>query len=92
MGSFAAPQSGYVAYRASKAAVNKVFQCLASDLAGEGIAVTSLHPGWVRTDMGGAGADIDVETSATGIRKVLDDLDMGRTGRFYAYDGEELAW
>lgn len=92
MGSFASPQSGHVAYRASKAAVNKLFQCLASDLAGERIAVTSLHPGWVRTDMGGAGADIDVQTSAAGIRKVLDDLDMSRTGRFYAYDGEELAW
>jgi len=92
MGSMASPQSGHVAYRASKAAVNKVFQCLASDLAEEGIAVTMLHPGWVRTDMGGQNADIDVRTSAQGIRQVLDGLDRNNSGRFYAYDGEELAW
>lgn len=92
MGSLASAQSGSVAYRASKAAVNKVFQCLASDLEAEGIAVAALHPGWVRTDMGGAGADISVETSAAGIRAVLDGLDMERTGRFYAYDGTELHW
>ncbi|MBN8830718.1 MAG: SDR family oxidoreductase [Sphingomonadales bacterium] len=92
MGSMALKNSDSVAYRASKAAVNKVVQCLATDLAGEGIAVASLHPGWVRTDMGGPGADIDVSTSASGIRKVLDGLSVGNTGKFWAYDGEELAW
>ncbi len=92
MGSMAAPQSGHLAYRASKAAVNKVVQCLAADLAGEGIAVASLHPGWVRTDMGGPGADIDVETSAAGLRQVLDGLSMENSGRFWAYDGEVLDW
>jgi NAD(P)-dependent dehydrogenase (short-subunit alcohol dehydrogenase family) len=92
MGSMAYAKSDHVAYRASKTAVNKVVQCLASDLEGEGIAVASLHPGWVRTDMGGSGADIEVSTSAAGIRKVLGDLSLGNTGRFWAYDGEELAW
>ncbi|MBB5986188.1 SDR family oxidoreductase [Sphingobium lignivorans] len=92
MGSMASPQSGHVAYRASKTAVNKVFQCLAADLSAEGIAVACLHPGWVRTDMGGAGADIDVATSAGGLRAVLDALDVARTGRFWNYDGSELAW
>ena len=92
MGSMASSQSGHVAYRASKAAVNKVVQCLASDLAKEGIAVASLHPGWVRTDMGGTGADIDVQTSAAGIRAVLDKLDTASTGRFWAYDGKQLDW
>lgn len=92
MGSMAYAKSDHVAYRASKAAVNKVVQCLATDLAEEGIAVASLHPGWVRTDMGGAGADIDVETSATGLRAVLAGLNLGNTGRFWAYDGEVLTW
>lgn len=92
MGSLQSTQPNFVAYRASKAAVNKVFQCLAGDLKEEGIAVAALHPGWVRTDMGGPGADLAVETSAAGIRKVLDELDLGRTGRFYAHDGTELEW
>lgn len=92
MGSMASAQSGSVAYRASKAAVNKVVQCLATDLAKEGLAVASLHPGWVRTDMGGAGADIDVQTSAAGIRNVLDKLDANNSGKFWAYDGKQLDW
>jgi NAD(P)-dependent dehydrogenase (short-subunit alcohol dehydrogenase family) len=92
MGSMAQTASNSVAYRASKAAVNKVVQCLAADLAGEGIAVASLHPGWVRTDMGGPGADISVTDSAAGIRSVLDRLNIETTGRFTAYDGEALDW
>jgi len=92
MGSMAEAASGSVAYRASKAAVNKVVQCLAADLAGEGIAVASLHPGWVRTDMGGSGADISVTDSAAGIRSVLAGLSVETTGRFTAYDGEALEW
>lgn len=84
--------SGHVAYRASKTAVNKVFQCVAADLADEGIAVAMLHPGWVRTDMGGAGADIEVTDSAAGIRRVLADLDVGTSGRFQTYAGEMLDW
>jgi NAD(P)-dependent dehydrogenase (short-subunit alcohol dehydrogenase family) len=92
MGSMAQTASNSVAYRASKAGVNKVVQCLAADLAGEGIAVVSLHPGWVRTDMGGQGADIAVTDSAAGIRTVLAALDVGNTGRFVAYDGEVLDW
>jgi len=92
MGSFHSTQPNFVAYRASKAAVNKVFQCLAGDLKQEGIAVAALHPGWVRTDMGGPGADLAVETSAAGIRKVLADLALERTGRFFSYDGTALQW
>jgi NAD(P)-dependent dehydrogenase (short-subunit alcohol dehydrogenase family) len=92
MGQLSSKQSGFVAYRASKAAVNKVFQCLAADLAGEGIAVAMLHPGWVRTDMGGPGADLDVSESASGIRKILASLDLSTTGRFMAWDGRQLDW
>lgn len=84
--------SGHVAYRASKTAVNKVFQCLAADLAGEGIAVAMLHPGWVRTDMGGPGADIEVSDSAAGIRQVLAGLSAETSGQFMAYNGEVLDW
>ncbi len=92
MGQLSSTQSGFVAYRASKAAVNKVFQCLALDLAGEGISVAMLHPGWVRTDMGGAGADLDVAESASGIRAVLAALNAASTGRFMTWDGRVLDW
>jgi NAD(P)-dependent dehydrogenase (short-subunit alcohol dehydrogenase family) len=92
MGQQTSKQSGFVAYRASKAAVNNVFRSLAIDLAGEGIAVAMLHPGWVRTDMGGVGADLDVSESAAGIRNVLAGLDVATTGRFTTWDGRQLDW
>lgn len=92
MGSLALAQSGHLPYRTSKAAVNMAFKLLAADLHGEGIAVAMLHPGWVRTDMGGAGADIDVKTSVTGLRKVLAGLSLSNSGSFWAYDGEALPW
>ncbi len=92
MGSLSYASSDRVAYRASKAAANKVVQCLATDLKPLGIAVASLHPGWVRTDMGGADADIDVKESAAGIKVVMDKLSLATTGRFWNYDGSKLAW
>ncbi|MBX9796409.1 SDR family oxidoreductase [Sphingomonas sp.] len=92
MGSMSAARSGHVAYRASKAAVNKVGQCLAADLAGEGVAIAMIHPGWVRTDMGGPGADIAPEESAEGIMRVIDALSPASSGRFWNYDGGEMAW
>lgn len=92
MGSLSHAKSDRIAYRASKAAVNKVMQGLASDLEPMGIAVAMLHPGWVRTDMGGQGADIDVVTSAAGILKIAEGLTLEGTGKFYNWDGTMLAW
>jgi NAD(P)-dependent dehydrogenase (short-subunit alcohol dehydrogenase family) len=92
MGSLDGAKANHIAYRASKAAVNKLVRGLATELEREGIAVASLHPGWVRTDMGGAGADIDPATSAAGIKAVLDRLDLASTNRFWNYDGRTLAW
>lgn len=92
MGSLSYAASDQVAYRASKSAANKVIQCLSTDLKSAGIAVASLHPGWVRTDMGGAGADIAVTESAMGIKAVMDKLTLATTGRFWNYDGSELGW
>lgn len=92
MGIMAHQQSNRIAYRASKAAVNKVMQGLATDLEPEGIAVMMMHPGWVRSDMGGQGADISVEESATGLVKVIDDLSLQTTGSFKAWDGQTLPW
>lgn len=92
MGMMAYQKSDRIAYRASKAAVNKVMQGLATDLAPENIAVMMMHPGWVRTDMGGQGADISVEESAAGLVQVIDDLSLETTGSFKAWDGQTIPW
>lgn len=92
MGSLSHQASDRIAYRASKAAVNKVMQGLATDLRADGIAVISMHPGWVRTDMGGGSADISVEESATGILAVANGLTLENTGSFINYDGSDIPW
>ena len=78
-------------YRASKAAVNSVMKDAALALAGKAIVI-SFHPGWVRTDMGGAGADIDAATSIAGMRTVLASVKPSDTGSFFNYDGQRLSW
>ncbi|WP_067224489.1 SDR family oxidoreductase [Stappia indica] len=92
MGSLARPRSGSYAYRSSKAAVNKAMQGLALDLHGEGICVVVMHPGWVRTDMGGSSAEIDPPESAAGIFSVATRLTLADTGRFLQWNGEEHPW
>ncbi len=92
MGSFSSTATDRIAYRSSKAAVNKAMQALAADLEPEGIAVIVMHPGWVRTDMGGGSADLSVTESRDGIVQVIDHLDLARTGRFLNYDGQEITW
>ena len=74
-------------YRASKAAAVNLACNLAIDLKGDGIAVGAYHPGWVQTDMGGAEADIDAATSATGLIASFDKLSRDHTGVFENYDG-----
>jgi NAD(P)-dependent dehydrogenase (short-subunit alcohol dehydrogenase family) len=83
---------GFYVYRSSKTAVNSLMKCLAIDLAGRGITVLPLHPGWVRTDMGGPDAEIDVETSVAGMREVIDSVTMKDSGRFLDYLGAEIPW
>jgi len=84
---------GLYAYRASKAALNAAMKSLAIDLGGErGIVVAMLHPGWVRTDMGGPRAHIDAPESVAGMIEVIAGLDAGASGRFWRYDGKELPW
>jgi len=80
------------AYCSSKAAVNKVMRMISVELAKDGIAVGLIHPGWVKTDMGGAGADISAEDSASGIIKVIDGINLENTGCFMKWNGEPHAW
>lgn len=83
---------GLYSYRASKAALNAVVKSAASDLAGAGITVIAMHPGWVQTDMGGEGATITTGVSISGMIKVFDGLSAEDSGRFLTYDGSELPW
>ncbi len=93
MGSIAENTSGGVyIYRSSKAALNALMKSLALDLRDQGITVAVLHPGWVRTEMGGPNALIDVTESVTGMRQVIAGLGPDDAGRFFNYDGREIPW
>jgi len=89
MGLRASP-SGWL-YRASKAALNSVLKDASLVLAGKAVCV-ALHPGWVRTDMGGGGADIEAATSVSDIRRTLAALTPADNGGFFNHDGQPLAW
>ena len=82
---------GYV-YRSSKTALNMAVRSLSLDLSDKGVICLLLHPGWVRTDMGGPSGLIDVATSVAGMRDVIDRAGVAESGRFFNYDGSELPW
>lgn len=92
MGSMGSNGSGAYVYRASKAAINAAMHSFALDLRPSGIACILLHPGWVKTDMGGQGADITPQVSAAGIKAVIERTTLADTGRFFNYDGSEIPW
>jgi NAD(P)-dependent dehydrogenase (short-subunit alcohol dehydrogenase family) len=79
-------------YRASKAAANMIVKTLALELAGHGIVVASLHPGWVRTDFGGADAPLSAHESALRVRELIAALTPAKSGGFFAQDGREIPW
>jgi NAD(P)-dependent dehydrogenase (short-subunit alcohol dehydrogenase family) len=79
-------------YATSKAALNMLAKGLAAALAGRGIIVVALSPGWVRTDMGGAGAPLSPQASVQGLRSVISSLSAADSGKFLSYDGSEIPW
>ena len=93
MGSIGNTTSAYSwLYRASKAALNSVIKSASIDLGSRGIVCMALHPGWVRTDMGGKGADLPVEQSVASMRRVIAAANRSHNGRFLNYNGEQLEW
>lgn len=92
LGSLANNNGGRYAYRASKSALNMEWSCLAKDLAGKGVICVALHPGWVQTDMGGAGAPLTIDDSVPPMVKTIAALKPSDNGRYIQYDGTELAW
>lgn len=83
---------GHYAYRSSKAALNAVMKSMAIDLGKRGITVVILHPGWVKTEMGGPNALISATESVEGMRSTLDGLTARDAGKFLGFDGSSIPW
>jgi len=92
MGSNEGSSTGMHAYRTSKAALNKLVSTLATEWRGEGIIAVPMHPGWVRTDMGGPNAPLSPEESVAAMRASIAALKPSDSGRFLNYDGTSLPW
>ena len=92
MGSLTQAGPGYLAYRSSKAALNMVTRVLAAELAGTGVLVNAVHPGWVRTRMGGSEAPLTPEEGARALVWAATLPDDGPTGGFFEGEGKPLPW
>ena len=86
------PFGGMYIYSSTKAAFSKVTQILAIDWKEEPITVALMHPGWVKTDMGGPNADISADESAAGIISVIAGMTKTDSGKFYKWNGEIHPW
>ena len=83
---------GSYVYRSSKAATNAVVKSLSIDLAPKGITCIALHPGWVKTDMGGANAEITTRQCATQLFNILENSTPADSGKFIDVDGKQVPW
>jgi len=91
-GSISQTNGGDHTYRASKAALNMFTRNLAIDLRDDAIIVVMVHPGWVRTDMGGPNGPLSVEEAVHDLVKVFDGLTLERTGSFLDWRGHPMPW
>jgi NAD(P)-dependent dehydrogenase (short-subunit alcohol dehydrogenase family) len=92
MGSIGDTSSGgSMIYRSSKTALNMAMRCLALETR-DRLTTISVHPGWVRTDMGGAGATLPTHESVTAMRELFYQMRDADSGKFFNYDGTELPW
>ena len=92
MGSIGDNGGGWVPYRTSKAALNMAWSCLAMEAEPRGVAAVLFSPGWVKTRMGGGGAQISADESVGDMRKLIDRLTIEDSGRFLRRNGSELPW
>jgi NAD(P)-dependent dehydrogenase (short-subunit alcohol dehydrogenase family) len=92
MGSVADNPGGHELYRASKAALNSLSRGLWGELSDRRLTMISVHPGWVRTEMGGSNAAVSVEDSAAGVVSVIGQQSGKHKHRFLDYTGKEVPW
>lgn len=92
MGSIARNQGGYYGYRSSKSALNMMNKSMALELIDEGFTCVVMHPGWVKTRMGGEGAQITTQESVAGLLQVIAGLGPDDNARFLDYQGQEIPW
>ena len=93
MGSIDDNYSGrFYFYRSSKSALNSAAKSLSIDWKEDGISVLILHPGWVKTDMGGTSAKLDIPESITQMNNVINELNLDNSGSFLNYEGKKLEW
>jgi NAD(P)-dependent dehydrogenase (short-subunit alcohol dehydrogenase family) len=83
---------GSYIYRSSKAALNAVMKSMALDLKEQGFTCVNLHPGWVKTDMGGPNAEITVAESVKNMFSTIEQLSQADSGKFFDIDGSIIAW
>jgi NAD(P)-dependent dehydrogenase (short-subunit alcohol dehydrogenase family) len=79
-------------YRSSKAALNAVVKSMSIDLREDGIKCVALHPGWVKTDMGGPNAEITSRESVDCLFDIMLNLEQKDSGRFIDIDGTDIPW
>ena len=93
MGSIDDNYSGrFYFYRSSKSALNSAAKSLSIDWKEDGISILILHPGWVKTDMGGGNAKLEIPDSISQMIKVINDLNLNNSGSFVNYAGAKLEW
>jgi NAD(P)-dependent dehydrogenase (short-subunit alcohol dehydrogenase family) len=92
MGSIGDIGGGWVPYRTSKAALNMAWSSLALEAKPRGVACVLFSPGWVKTRMGGGGAQITAEASVSDMRALIERLTIEDTGKFMRRNGSELPW
>lgn len=83
---------GSYVYRSTKAALNAIMVSASHDLKAAGIASILLHPGWVRTDMGGSNGEINTQQSAQRLHAILASICLEDSGNFYDIDGSIIPW
>ncbi|MBB1073231.1 hypothetical protein HUU62_02230 [Rhodoferax sp. 4810] len=69
-----------------------VAKCVSNDLRSRGVIAVALHPGWVKTRMGGSSAPVTVTQCVTGQRRLFSQLSLTDSGQFFNYDGKKLPW